>query len=101
LGRLEDRGRGIDAEFGGDLKIGGTVAKPNMVSGFDLRRGKRELFNQRIDITRGELRFSVGLTPTLAVTAETTAADKSARLRSSLFTNPRTQAMCRRVRCEN
>jgi len=78
--RIFVRGRGIDAEFGGDLKIGGTVAKPNIVGGFDLRRGKLQLLTQRIDITRGKLTFSGGLTPTLDFTAETTAADVTAKI---------------------
>jgi len=74
------RGRGIDAEFGGDLKIGGTIQKPNVVGGFDLRRGKMQLLTQRIDITRGKLSFTGGLAPQLDFTAETTAADITARI---------------------
>lgn len=74
------RGRGIDAEFGGDLKIGGTIQKPNVLGGFDLRRGKMQLLTQRIDITRGKLSFTGGLAPQLDFTAETTAADITARI---------------------
>ncbi|QGM96831.1 translocation/assembly module TamB domain-containing protein [Methylocystis parvus] len=74
------RGRGIDAEFGGDLKIGGTVQKPNVIGGFDLRRGKMQLLTQRIDITRGKLSFTGGLAPQLDFLAETTAADITARI---------------------
>lgn len=74
------RGRGVDAEFGGDLKIGGTIQKPNVVGGFDLRRGKMQLLTQRIDITRGKLSFTGGLAPQLDFTAETAAADITARI---------------------
>ncbi|WP_442755108.1 translocation/assembly module TamB domain-containing protein [Methylocystis sp. JAN1] len=74
------RGRGIDAEFGGDLKIGGTIQKPNVIGGFDLRRGKMQLLTQRIDITRGKLSFAGGLAPQLDFMAETTAADITARI---------------------
>lgn len=74
------RGRGIDAEFGGALKIGGTIQKPNVVGGFDLRRGKMQLLTQRIDIKRGKLSFTGGLAPQLDFTAETTAADITATI---------------------
>ncbi|WP_424360915.1 translocation/assembly module TamB domain-containing protein [Methylocystis parvus] len=74
------RGRGIDAEFGGDLKIGGTIQKPNVIGGFDLRRGKMQLLTQRIEITRGKLSFTGGLAPQLDFLAETTAADITARI---------------------
>lgn len=78
--RIFVRGRGIDAEFGGALKIGGTLQKPNVIGGFDLRRGRMQLLTQRIDITRGKLAFSGGLTPTLDFTAETRAADITAKI---------------------
>jgi translocation and assembly module TamB len=74
------RGRGIDAEFGGDLQISGTVQKPNVLGGFDLRRGKMQLLTQRIDITRGKLTFAGGLTPQLDFMAETTASDITAKI---------------------
>lgn len=74
------RGRGIDAEFGGNLKIGGTIKKPNVIGGFDLRRGRLQVLTQRIDITRGKLAFTGGLTPTLDFLAETKAADVTAKI---------------------
>ncbi len=74
------RGRGIDAEFGGALKINGTIQKPNVVGGFDLRRGKLQLLTQRIDITRGKLSFTGGLAPALDFLAETKAADVTAKI---------------------
>jgi len=51
------RGRGIDAEFGGELTLAGSLQKPSVIGGFDLRRGKLQLLTQRIDITRGKLTF--------------------------------------------
>ncbi|KAF2989630.1 translocation/assembly module TamB domain-containing protein [Methylocystis sp. MJC1] len=74
------RGRGIDAEFGGDLKISGTIQKPNAQGGFELRRGKMQLLTQRIDLTRGKLTFAGGLTPALDFEAETTASDITAKI---------------------
>lgn len=78
--RIFVRGRGIDAEFGGGLKIGGTIQKPNVIGGFDLRRGRMQLLTQRIEITRGKLSFTGGLAPQLDFLAETTAADITARI---------------------
>lgn len=78
--RIFVRGRGIDAEFGGDLKVGGTIQKPNVIGGFDLRRGRLQLLTQRIDIKRGKLVFTGGLTPALDFSAETQAGDVTARI---------------------
>jgi translocation and assembly module TamB len=78
--RIFVRGRGIDAEFGGDLKILGSIQKPNVIGGFDLRRGKLQLLTQRIDITRGKLTFAGGLAPELDFSAETTASDVTAKI---------------------
>ena len=78
--RIFVRGRGIDAEFGGELKISGTAQNPKILGGFDLRRGRLQLLTQRIDITRGTLSFAGGLTPQLDFTAETTAADVTAQI---------------------
>lgn len=78
--RIFVRGHGIDAEFGGDLKISGTIQKPIVVGGFDLQRGRLQLLTQRIDITRGKVTFTGGLKPQLDFTAEATAADVTARI---------------------
>lgn len=78
--RIFVRGRGVDAELGGELKIAGTVQKPNVIGGFDLRRGRLQLLTRRIDITRGKLTFAGGLMPELDFYAETTAADVTAQI---------------------
>ncbi|HEY8066387.1 MAG TPA: translocation/assembly module TamB domain-containing protein [Methylosinus sp.] len=78
--RIFVRGRGIDAEFGGELKLSGGIQKPVVNGAFDLRRGKLQLLTQRIDITRGKLSFAGGLVPQLDFTAETTASDVTAKI---------------------
>lgn len=78
--RIFVRGRGIDAEFSGDLKLTGSIQKPTAIGAFDLRRGKLQLLTQRIDITRGKLAFAGGLTPQLDFAAETQAAEVTARI---------------------
>jgi autotransporter translocation and assembly factor TamB len=72
------RGRGIDAEFGGELRLTGTLQKPVANGAFDLRRGRLQLLTQRIDISRGRLTFAGGLVPQLDFSAETTAGDVTA-----------------------
>ncbi|WP_400770086.1 translocation/assembly module TamB domain-containing protein [Methylosinus sporium] len=78
--RIFVRGRGIDAEFGGELKLSGTIQKPAVNGAFDLRRGKLQLLTQRIDLTRGKLSFAGGLVPQLDFSAETTAGDVTAKI---------------------
>ncbi|WP_159728866.1 translocation/assembly module TamB domain-containing protein [Methylosinus sp. Ce-a6] len=78
--RIFVRGRGIDAEFGGELKLSGSIQKPAVNGAFDLRRGKLQLLTQRIDITRGKLTFAGGLVPQLDFSAETTASDVTAKI---------------------
>ena len=73
--RLFVRGRGIDAEFGGDLRITGSVQKPNIIGQFDQRRGRISIAGKRIDITQGRLTFTGGLTPEINFVAETTSSD--------------------------
>ncbi len=38
-GQVFVRGRGLDVEFGGAMKLAGTIAAPRTVGGLDLRRG--------------------------------------------------------------
>jgi translocation and assembly module TamB len=47
------RGRGLDAELGGRLQVGGTPAAPSVVGGLTLRRGEFTLGSRRLTFTRG------------------------------------------------
>ncbi|HWX49414.1 MAG TPA: translocation/assembly module TamB domain-containing protein [Roseomonas sp.] len=67
------RGRGLDAELGGNLHIGGTAAAPQPEGSFDLRRGTFQLLDRRIAFSEGHLTFDGELTPRLDFTATTTA----------------------------
>jgi translocation and assembly module TamB len=51
------RGRGLDAEMGGKLKIGGTTAAPTIDGGFDLRHGIFSLAGQTLNFTSGKVGF--------------------------------------------
>ncbi|QGY04191.1 translocation/assembly module TamB [Methylobacterium mesophilicum SR1.6/6] len=79
--RIFVRGRGIDAELGGALRVTGSSASPNAVGAFAMRRGRLELVGQRLDFSRGKLIFAGSLTtPELDFAAETKAGDVTARV---------------------
>ncbi|MFD0462619.1 translocation/assembly module TamB domain-containing protein [Microvirga aerilata] len=78
--RIFVRGRGINAELGGDLRLQGTSRDPIAIGAFDLRRGRFDLLGQRIDFVRGRLDFTGDLTPSLDFLAETQAGDVTARI---------------------
>ncbi len=78
--RVFIRGRGIDAELGGEIRVGGTLAAPALDGGFELRRGRLNVLTQRLDFSRGRLTFAGGLIPQLDFVAETRAADVTAKI---------------------
>ncbi|AMJ59495.1 translocation/assembly module TamB domain-containing protein [Bosea sp. PAMC 26642] len=78
--RVFIRGRGIDAELGGAIRVGGTLAAPSIDGGFDLRRGRLSVLSQRLDFSRGRLSFTGGTIPELDFVAETRASDVTAQI---------------------
>jgi len=74
------RGRGLDAELGGDLRLTGTLANPIPVGAFELRRGRLQILDTRLTFSKGRLAFSGQLDPELDFLAETTAGDVTARV---------------------
>lgn len=78
-GRVFVRGRGMDAELGGQLRLTGTTADMRANGAFELRRGRLSLLTQRLDFTRGRVTFGGGdLIPDLDFVAETRATDVTA-----------------------
>lgn len=87
--RIFVRGRGINAELGGELRVTGTSSDPIAIGAFDLRRGSLDILGQRLDFTRGRLDFSGDLTPELDFVAETQTSDATARISvSGASSNP-------------
>jgi translocation and assembly module TamB len=78
--RIFVRGRGINAELGGDLRLQGTTQDPVAIGAFELRRGRFDLLGQRIEFVRGRLDFTGDLTPSLDFLAETQSGDVTARI---------------------
>jgi translocation and assembly module TamB len=79
------RGRGLDAELGGSLKIGGNFKTPTIDGGFDLQRGLFNLAGSRLNFSSGRVSFTgtdiTGkIDPTLDFTAQTTTVDTTVTL---------------------
>jgi translocation and assembly module TamB len=68
------RGRGIDAELGGELTVTGTAIAPVVAGGFEMRRGRIVILAKRMDFTDGDITFGGGLIPVLNMEANTTSA---------------------------
>jgi translocation and assembly module TamB len=52
------RGRGLDAEMAGEIKIGGTAANPVPSGAFQMRYGTLSLAGQTLNFTKGEVGFN-------------------------------------------
>ncbi|TCH99438.1 hypothetical protein EJV46_01820 [Roseococcus sp. SYP-B2431] len=54
------RGRGLEAELGGEITIGGTVAAPVPSGGLRMRRGTFDMVGRQLQFTRGVVGFDAG-----------------------------------------
>ena len=72
------RGRGLDVELGGSLRIQGTSEDIRPVGEFDMRRGRLSILGQRIDFEEGALRLIGDLDPQLYFVARTRSEDVTA-----------------------
>jgi translocation and assembly module TamB len=69
------RGRGLDAELGGTLRLVGPAASPEATGQFTMRRGRLAVLGRRLTFTEGTLGFSGSLVPYLDLTAQSDASD--------------------------
>ncbi len=84
------RGRGLDAELGGSIRLTGPLASPRAIGQFTLRRGRLAILGKRLAFTRGTLGFSGSLIPTLDLAAESTASGATVTINvTGLATNPK------------
>jgi translocation and assembly module TamB len=79
------RGRGIDADMSGSLRLGGTIAAPVANGGFEMNRGTVSLAGQTLTFTSGRIGFDGAgirnqLDPSLALVAQTTSGGVTATL---------------------
>ena len=54
------RGRGLDAELGGRVRVQGTVADPRPLGSFELLRGDFTLASQTLQFSKGQVSFNGG-----------------------------------------
>ena len=69
--RIFVRGRGLDAEFGGALRLRGDTSNIITEGGFDLLRGRMDFLTKRFDLTEGAIRMQGDMTPYLRLLATT------------------------------
>ncbi|MGH6922955.1 MAG: translocation/assembly module TamB domain-containing protein, partial [Propylenella sp.] len=69
------RGRGLDAELGGDLRLIGPVSSVGASGSFELIRGRLDILTQRITLDRGILTFTGDLDPILDFIGTTRSGD--------------------------
>jgi translocation and assembly module TamB len=69
------RGRGLDTELGGDLRLQGPLSALVAEGAFEMRRGRLDIFTQRITFDRGLLTFAGDLDPVLDFAGTTRSKD--------------------------
>ena len=67
------RGRGLDAELGGQVQLEGSAAAPRAIGAFNLIRGRLNILTRRLVMSRGTVTFAGSLIPLLDFSADTSA----------------------------
>jgi translocation and assembly module TamB len=67
--RLFLRGRGLDAELGGELRLLGSTAAVQPVGAFNLIRGRLEILGKRLELSEALLQMEGALVPFLRIVA--------------------------------
>jgi len=81
-GRTFVRGRGLDSEWKGQLRVSGKVSQPSITGTVSVVRGKADFLGKSFDVKRGTIAFGGNFPPSpfIDVTAEATAKDVTAQL---------------------
>ncbi len=74
-GQMFVRGRGLQAELAGTIRIKGTSSNPVTSGGFTLRRGTLVVLSRQLTFTNGEITFLGSFDPLLDFAATTTTSD--------------------------
>ncbi len=69
--RIFVRGRGLDAELGGRLRLTGTTSDVIPVGQFELIRGRLDILGQRLNLDSGSVRLEGDFEPQLRLVAST------------------------------
>ncbi|TMM55566.1 translocation/assembly module TamB [Sulfitobacter sabulilitoris] len=78
--RIFVRGRGVDAELGGSLRLTGNTAQIISAGRFELLRGRIDILGQRFDLVEGSVQFQGGLTPFIRFVSATETAAGTVRV---------------------
>lgn len=73
--RIFVRGRGLDAELGGQLTLRGTTANIIPAGQFDLVRGRLDILGKRLSLDEGSITLQGDFTPVIRLVASTDAGD--------------------------
>lgn len=68
--RIFVRGRGLDAQLGGAIKIRGSAKAPFTDGQFSMSRGRLTIIGRQLDFSRGNIIFTGALEPTLDMEAK-------------------------------
>ncbi len=68
-GRMFIRGRGLDAEMGGVLTLGGTTAEIIPTGQFDLIRGRLDILGKRLTLAEGMMQLQGDFEPNIRIVA--------------------------------
>ena len=71
--RIFVRGRGLDSEFGGRLRVTGTTANVVPIGAFELIRGRLDILGRRLDLEEARITVQGDLIPFLNIRANTQA----------------------------
>lgn len=69
--RVFIRGRGVDAEMGGELQVQGTTRNVVPIGHLELIRGRVDLLGKRFDLTEGLVELQGSLVPVIRLVAQT------------------------------
>ncbi len=78
--RVFVRGRGLDAELGGELRITGHAGQIIPIGQFDLIRGRLDILGRRLTLSEGSLALQGTFDPVVRLVAATTAEDVNVQI---------------------
>lgn len=78
--RIFVRGRGLDAELAGGVRVTGTSANPTTAGQFELQRGRLDILGKRFTLDEGSIQLQGSADPTLRFVATTELDDGSASI---------------------
>jgi translocation and assembly module TamB len=81
--RVFVRGRGLDAELGGSLRLTGTSDNIQPIGQFDLIRGRLDILGKRLEIAQASLQMEGNFDPSIDILASTESEGITASVRIS------------------